>query len=168
LTWVINSTFLPKFYIYTKTKTLDKAYNEIVSIYKNSTSPGYLSEEDTKKMEQLALKYNVDVNVINQNVAVIYPAQDNYSSREYDNIMLRVMGYRFPGSNKSMQNIKILEALNPMTILKKGYYKIKKDGKTVYKDTVINKVDNLEIDGYNKKILAEVKDVLAEDKYEIR
>lgn len=110
LTWIINSTFLSKFYIYTKMQTLDKAYHEIVSIYRNSNSSGYLSADNTKKMEQMALKYNLDINVVNlKNIAIIYPAQDNFSLNDYSNIYARVQGYRYPGSNPSMQNIKLLK-----------------------------------------------------------
>lgn len=108
LVWIINNTFLSGYYIRHKINNLENAYNEIVSIYHESTSAEYLSEQDTKKVEQLALKYNMDINVLNQNYALIYPAQENFGKRQYDFLLLQVMGYRFPGTNPYMKDVKKL------------------------------------------------------------
>jgi signal transduction histidine kinase len=108
LVWIINNTFLSGYYIRHKINNLENSYNEIVNIYNESTSAEYLSEQDTKKVEQLALKYNIDINVLNQNYALIYPAQENFGKRQYDFLLLQVMGYRFPGTNPYMKNVKKL------------------------------------------------------------
>jgi len=108
LVWIINNTFLSSYYIKHKINTLEKAYNEIVAIYNESTSAEYLSEQDTKKVEQLALKYNIDINVLNQNYVMIYPAQENFGKRQYNLLLMQVMGYRFPGTNPYMKDVKML------------------------------------------------------------
>lgn len=109
ITWMINNSFLADYYIYTKTKTLELAYDEIVNVYNNSTSTGYLSDEDTEKMERLALKLGVEVNVINRHYLIIYPSSDYYGNKEAKTIIDILMGYRFPGSNKFMENLSLLE-----------------------------------------------------------
>lgn len=109
ITWIINNAFLSDFYIATKTKTLVQAYNEIVDIYQKSTSTGYLSDADTEKMERLAIKYDVDVNVINNKYAIIYPAIENYGKREANFLTQRMIGYILPGSNPLMENVEQLK-----------------------------------------------------------
>lgn len=108
LVWIINNAFLSSYYIRHKIDNLERAYGEIVTIYHSSTSEEYLSEQDTKKVEQLALKYNIDINVLNQNYVMIYPKPENFGERQYYNLQLRVMGYRFPGTNPSMKDMKML------------------------------------------------------------
>lgn len=108
LVWIINNTFLSSYYISHKINTLEKAYNEIVAIYHKSSSSEYLSDSDTKKIEQLALKYNIDINVLNQNYVMIYPAQENFGKKQYNSLLMQVMGYRFPGTNPYMKDVKML------------------------------------------------------------
>lgn len=109
ITWIINNLFLADFYIATKTKTLVQAYNEIVAIYQKSTSTEYLSDKDTEKMERLAIKYDVDVNVTNSEFAIIYPAVENYGKREANFLLQRLQGYVLPGSNPFMENLEQLK-----------------------------------------------------------
>lgn len=105
ITWFINNTFLSNYYIYTKAKNLELAFEEVVNIYNNSTSTGYLSEEDTEKMERLALKLGVEINVINRHYLIIYPSSDYYGIKEANTIFNILMEYRFPGSNIYMENV---------------------------------------------------------------
>ena len=105
ITWCINRTFLMDYYVDSKIKTLINVYDEIIDIYQNSSSSEYLSMDDTERMERLESKYNIEVNVINQNLAMIYPASENFGKRETMFVMDRVMGYLFPGANPYMENI---------------------------------------------------------------
>lgn len=109
LVWIINNTFLSGYYIRHKVNNLEKAYNEIVSIYHNNSSGGFLSEQDTNKVVQLALKYNIDINILNESFAMIYPAQEDFGKRQYDSLLQQVKGYRFPGTNPYMKDLKMLE-----------------------------------------------------------
>lgn len=105
--WFVNRTFLSDFYIYTKINALEQAYTEIVDIYNRSTSTGYLTEVDTKKMERLELKYNVDVNVINSRIETIYPAPSDFGKRESDFLNSLVMEYILSGSSPFIKKTRI-------------------------------------------------------------
>ena len=108
LIWIINNTFLSSYYIRHKISNLENAYDEIVDIYHGSTSAEYLSDKDLKKIEQLATKYNIDINVLSENYTLIYPAQEEFGQRQYNYLLLQVMGYRFPGTNPYMRDVKML------------------------------------------------------------
>jgi len=108
LIWIINNRFLSSYYIRHKINNLENAYNEIVDIYHGSASAEYLSDKELKKIEQLALKYNIDINVLNQNYTLIYPAQEDFGQRQYNYLLLQVMGYRFPGTNPNMRDVRML------------------------------------------------------------
>lgn len=108
LTWIINRTFLSDFYIHSKIKTLDHAYQKIQQICENREG-AYLSEDDTVMMERLATDYNIDIYVIDEDLNVYYPAPDNFGKREYNLIMNMIGEYRFPGSNKDIEDKKILK-----------------------------------------------------------
>ncbi len=105
--WFINRTFLSDYYVHTKIEALDQAFQEIVGIYEESTSTGYLSDEDTQRMERLELKYNVEVNVINSRIDVIYPAPYNFGERELDLLNSIVKEYLFRGSNPWVEKTQI-------------------------------------------------------------
>lgn len=109
LIWIINNTFLSSYYVRHKIRTLENAYSEIVDIYHGSGSAQYLSDKDLKKIEQLATKYNIDINVLSENYTLIYPAQEEFGQRQYNYLLLQIMGYRFPGTNPYMRDIKMLE-----------------------------------------------------------
>jgi len=108
LIWIINNTFLSSYYIRYKINNLENAYEEIVDIYQGTSSAEYLSDAHIKKIEQLELKYNIDINVLNQNYTLIYPAQEDFGKRRYNSLLLQVMGYRFPGTNPYMRDVKML------------------------------------------------------------
>lgn len=93
ITLVINNSFLSDYYVYIKKKSLIDAYDQIVQIYNNSTSTGYLSEDDTDKLERIASKYNVDINVTNINYMVIYPNTDNFGKKQADDFDQMIMFY---------------------------------------------------------------------------
>ncbi len=109
ITWSINKSFLMDYYVNNKINTLADIYEQILEIYEKSTSRGYLSGHDTQEMERLEAKYNVEVNVINSNLAMIYPASENLGKRENLYLRDRMMGYFFTGSNPYMKNIKALK-----------------------------------------------------------
>ncbi len=109
ITWSINKSFLMDYYVKNKIDTLANVYEQIVKIYEKSTSRGYLTQRDTERMEQLEAKYNIEVNVINDNYAMIYPDSENLGIRERMYLFNRFQGYMFKGINPSMQDIKILE-----------------------------------------------------------
>ena len=109
ITWSINKSFLMDYYVKNKIDTLANVYEQIVKIYEKSTSRGYLTQRDTERMEQLEAKYNIEVNVINNNLAMIYPDSENLGIRERMYLYNRFQGYMFKGINPSMQDIKILE-----------------------------------------------------------
>jgi signal transduction histidine kinase len=109
ITWSINKSFLMDYYVKNKIDTLANVYEQIVKIYEKSTSRGYLTQRDTERMEQLEAKYNIEVNVVNDNYAMIYPDSENLGIRERMYLFNRFQGYMFKGINPSMQGIKILE-----------------------------------------------------------
>ncbi len=109
ITWSINKSFLMDYYVKNKIDTLANVYEQIVKVYEKSTSRGYLTQRDTERMEQLEAKYNIEVNVINDNYAMIYPDSENLGIRERMYLFNRLQGYMFKGINPSMQDIKILE-----------------------------------------------------------
>ncbi len=109
ITWSINKSFLMDYYVKNKIDTLANVYEQIVNIYEKSTSRGYLTQRDTERMEQLEAKYNIEVNVVNDNYAMIYPDSENLGIRERMYLFNRFQGYMFKGINPSMQGIKILE-----------------------------------------------------------
>jgi signal transduction histidine kinase len=61
-------------------------YNEVASIYQNSSEENDLSEQDTNAMEQLASKFGADVYVFNEAGYLIYPSPLNIGKRERDKI----------------------------------------------------------------------------------
>lgn len=109
ITWSINKSFLMDYFVKNKMDTLVNVYGQIVNIYEKSTSRGYLTQRDTERMEQLEAKYNIEVYVINDSLALIYPDSDNLGIRERMYLLNRFQGYMFKGINPSMQDIKILE-----------------------------------------------------------
>ncbi|MFT4143651.1 MAG: HAMP domain-containing sensor histidine kinase [Mobilitalea sp.] len=109
ITWSINKSFLMDYYVKNKIDTLADVYGQIVKIYEKSTSRGYLTQRDTERMEQLEAKYNIEVNVINNNLAMIYPDSENLGMRERMYLYNRFQGYVFKGLNPNMQDIKVLE-----------------------------------------------------------
>jgi exonuclease VII large subunit len=120
---------------------------------------------------KISYEYKKFINDINLMILKMNGLYENKKHKLiiYKNALIEKINKMYDNKNYILnKNINILEALNPMTILKKGYFKIKKDTKTIDNNTVIKIGDNIEINGYNKKILADVTDVLMEDKYEIR
>lgn len=113
LTWFINRTFLDDFYLNSKLKAMDEAYKEIHDIYDANTGD-VLSEDETKKMERLSSKYDVDAYVFIQytNNLVFgysYPAQENIGIREYTQANMLLQEFIYPNSNPMIKNKKQLQ-----------------------------------------------------------
>lgn len=104
LTWFINRTFLQDFYISKKMNALDEAYDKTVELYRNSTSVGYLSDEETQVMEKLELRYGIEIIVVNNYMETIYPEPVNLGQRQTKFIDMRIADYIFPGSNIFIEN----------------------------------------------------------------
>lgn len=107
ITWFINRTFLSDFYFTKKMNALDEAYQNIVTIYQQSSSKGYLSDEETEAMEKLEQKYGIEISVVNNYMETIYPEPVNLGQRQTRFIDMRIAEYIFPGFNKSIENKKI-------------------------------------------------------------
>ncbi len=116
VTWFINRTFLSDYYVYTKIKNLDTAYQEIKSIYNKSEDDENLSEADTISMEQLASKYSVDIYVINSLRGFIYPT--SIGEREYIQMLAMQAEYLARYLNPAVTNRKIIKQTNNYRIIR--------------------------------------------------
>ena len=116
VTWFINRTFLSDYYVYTKIKNLDTAYQEIKSIYNKSEDDENLSEADTISMEQLASKYSVDIYVINSLRGFIYPT--SIGEREYIQMLAMQAEYLARYLNPDVTNRKIIKQTNNYRIIR--------------------------------------------------
>lgn len=116
VTWFINRTFLSDYYVYTKIKNLDTAYQEIKSIYDKSEEEENLSEADTISMEQLASKYSVDIYVFNSLQGFIYPT--SIGEREYVQMLAMQAEYLARYLNPGVTNRKIIKQTSNYQIIR--------------------------------------------------
>ncbi len=123
VTWFINRTFLSNYYIYTKIKNLDTAYQEIKSIYDKNTDDENLSESDTVNMEQLASKYSVDIYVINSLRGFIYPT--SIGEREYIQMLAMQAEYLARYLNPDITNRRVIKQTDNYRIIR--LYDIQKE-----------------------------------------
>ncbi len=123
VTWFINRTFLSSYYVYTKTKNLDTAYQEIKAIYDKSEDDENLTESDTVDMEQLASKYSVDIYVFNSLRGFIYPA--SFGEREFKQMMAMQAEYLARYLNPDITNRKIIKETSNYRII--SLYDIQKE-----------------------------------------
>jgi signal transduction histidine kinase len=123
VTWFINRTSLSNFYVYTKIKNLDTAYQEIKAIYDKSEDDVNLSESDTVDMEQLASKYSVDIYVINSVRGFIYPT--SIGDREYKQMLAMQAEYLARYLNPDITNRRIIKQTSNYQIIR--LYDIRKE-----------------------------------------
>jgi signal transduction histidine kinase len=121
--WFINRTFLSNYYIYTKIKNLDTAYQEIKSIYDKSEDDENLSESDTVDMEQLESKYSVDIYVINSLQGFIYPT--SIGEREFKQMLAMQAEYLARYLNPDITNRKVIKETGNYRIIR--LYDIQKE-----------------------------------------
>lgn len=113
LTWLINRTFLSNYYLYSKYETLNKAYNDINSLYK-TTDDDILSEEEVIKMDRISAKYSVNTYVfidyyVPGLLAFSYPAMEDIGERQISQMKLLLQDYIFPGSNPNVKDRTLLQ-----------------------------------------------------------
>ncbi|MDF2908290.1 MAG: hypothetical protein K0R34_3611 [Herbinix sp.] len=123
VTWFINRTCLSNYYVYTKIKNLDTAYQEIKFIYDKSKDDEILSESDTIDMEQLESKYSVDIYVINSLQGFIYPT--SIGDREYMQMMAMQAEYLARYLNPDITNRKVIKETDNYRII--SLYDIRKE-----------------------------------------
>jgi two-component system sensor histidine kinase VanS len=109
ITWLVNRTFLSDYYLFYKINTLDKAYQEISSIYNSSQDKGELSEEDTVRLEKLSSMYSVDIYMFNASEGLLFPTQLNIGERERSQMILMIIEYMFKFNNPYISERKLLK-----------------------------------------------------------
>ena len=109
ITWFINRTFLSDYYMHYKMNKLDKAYQEITSIYNNNEDKDNLSEADTVKLEKLGVKYSVDIYIFNSYGGIMFPAPANIGEREKNQMTLMYVEYILRLKNRDITDRKILD-----------------------------------------------------------
>jgi two-component system sensor histidine kinase VanS len=112
--WFINRTFLSDYYVYTKINNLDTAYQEIKTIYDRTEDDKNLSETDTIYLEQLALRYSVDIYVINSGQGFIYP--NSLGEREFQQMLTMQAEYLGGFLNPNVRDRKIIKQTGKYTI----------------------------------------------------
>ncbi|MGB4659253.1 MAG: ATP-binding protein [Mobilitalea sp.] len=132
-TWLMNNTFLNEYYVHTKMKALNQAYQETKIIYdeyldsdtdtETDSEVTTLSEEDTIKMERLASKYDVDIYVY-KDLAISYPAQEDLGNGNM------FWDFLFQGVNDNINDKVILEENNRFYIMR--LHDIRKDTNYLY------------------------------------
>ncbi len=123
VTWFINRTFLSSYYVYTKIKNLDTAYQEIKAIYDQTEDHEHLSEADTVDMEQLSSKYSVDIYVINSLRGFIYPT--SIGDRELKQMLAMQAEYLARYMNPDVTNRRVIKQTNNYQIIR--LYDIQKE-----------------------------------------
>ncbi len=114
ITWFINRTFLSDYYVLTKIKNLDTAYQEIKTIYDRTEDDKNLSEKDTVYVEQLASRYSVDIYVINSVRGFIYPT--SLGERELQQMLTMQAEYLGGFLNPNIRDRKIIKETSNYTI----------------------------------------------------
>ncbi|NLK74771.1 MAG: HAMP domain-containing protein [Clostridiales bacterium] len=114
LTWFINHTFLPNYYLYSKQKTLDMAYQKVQGIYLElDESEFLLSDERMLELERLATNNNIDLYVYRIDYKLYgingigllesYPNREDFGYREYLQVLGAIQGYLFRGTNPDLK-----------------------------------------------------------------
>ena len=114
MAWFINRTFLSDYYVFTKTKNLDTAYQQIKEIYDKAEDDKNLSETDTLYMEQLASRYSVDIYVINSVQGFIYPT--SLGERELQQMLTMQAEYLGGFLNPNVRNRRVIKTTSNYTI----------------------------------------------------
>lgn len=87
LCWLMNSLFLGKYYIRTKTRVIYDAYD---TISQAANSDSYSSEEFQEELNAVCNKYNITVCIMDANSQTKYVSKNGGQQLE-----LRLMGYIF-------------------------------------------------------------------------
>ena len=109
ITWFVNRTFLSNYYMFYKMNNLDKAYQEIATIYNNSNNKEELTEKDTIQLEKLSSKYSADIYVFDSYGGILFPSQGNIGDREKRQMLLMFAEYIVKLKNPDIINRKTLE-----------------------------------------------------------
>jgi len=109
ITWFVNRTFLSNYYMFYKMNNLDKAYQEISSIYNNSQDKENLSEEDTIRLEKLSSMYSVDIYLFNAYGGLLFPTPANIGEREKRQMILMLAEYINKFYNPDITERKLLK-----------------------------------------------------------
>jgi len=118
ITWIINRTFLPYYYINSKIHSLDEAYEEISQLVSKGGDQIDLTEEEQKKIEKYEREYDVNtyifssVKMYNQQVNklgvvsfTIYPTNDlrPREKEKIKEIFGEYMGFTSPNYEKKKE-----------------------------------------------------------------
>ncbi len=117
ITWVINRSFLSDFYLYTKMKTLDRAYYEVANIYNNSEEDK-LSEADTIHLEKLETKYSINVYLFDKKGDFLFPSIENIGAREYAQMVSMQGEYLYGLNNPNIRDRRTLKQSDSYSILR--------------------------------------------------
>lgn len=119
ITWCINRTFLPYYYIHSKINSLNEAYDKITQVVVKSEDPLIISDSEQQKIEKLEREYDVNtyifssinmfvqhLNKYNKISVAIYPTND-LRPREEEKIN-EIFGEYLGFTSKNYEGKKIL------------------------------------------------------------
>lgn len=93
LCWIINRSFLPMYYQYSKVKALDSTYAEINSLFNELEDGEELTEDIIQKIDRMGSNNNVNIYIFNEDLRSVYLSSS--TERQIDRVVRSIQAYRF-------------------------------------------------------------------------